>query len=132
MTEYRSRENLQADSTRRQFIKKVGLGAVAGTMAGPLLENARSATPRRKVKYRTLGKPGLGISEIGIGGHSWAYKRVPDGKGGLRRPTIDEAVKMIGKSIELGVNFLDSCTALVESPACRVASCDRADCQTAP
>ena len=108
-------QDYQADSTRRQFLRKVGLGAIAATTAPPLIEGARSHTSGHRVKHRTLGKTGLSISEIGIGGHSWAYKRVPDGKGGLRKPTVDEAVEMIGRSIETGVNFLDSCTALVES-----------------
>jgi aryl-alcohol dehydrogenase-like predicted oxidoreductase len=67
------------------------------------------------MKYRVLGKTGLRVFEIGIGGHSWAYKRVPDGRGGLRRPTIEEAVEMIGHAMDRGVNFLDSCTALEES-----------------
>jgi predicted aldo/keto reductase-like oxidoreductase len=115
MTEHKFKQSTGVDSTRRQFLKKIGLGAVAGGMAAPLLDDARAATKAHKVKCRTLGKTGLQISEIGIGGHSWAYKRVPDGKGGLRRPTVDEAVRMIGTSIDMGVNFLDSCTALEES-----------------
>jgi aryl-alcohol dehydrogenase-like predicted oxidoreductase len=49
-----------------------------------------AAKPGR-VGYRKLGKTGLKISEVGFGGHSWAYKRVPDGKGGYRRVNIDEA-----------------------------------------
>jgi aryl-alcohol dehydrogenase-like predicted oxidoreductase len=110
-------------STRRQFLKQFGLG-MAGGMAAPFLGDAQSVlasetsglkTTDRKVKYRVLGKTGLPISEIGIGGHSWAYKRVPDGQGGYRRPTIDEAVRMIAEGLEMGVNFLDSCTALEES-----------------
>jgi aryl-alcohol dehydrogenase-like predicted oxidoreductase len=52
---------------------------------------------------------------VGIGGHSWAYKQVPDGKGGMRRVTIDEAVEMIGAALEMGINFLDSCTPMEES-----------------
>ena len=31
------------------------------------------------------------VSEIGFGGHSWSFRRVPDGKGGMRQLTIDEA-----------------------------------------
>lgn len=115
MIEHISKQTNEDDSTRRQFLKKVGLGAVAGTMAAPMLNEARSETTSRKVKYRTLGKTNLRVSEIGIGGHSWAYKRVPDGKGGFRRPTVDEAVRMIGTAVDMGVNFLDSCTALEES-----------------
>ncbi|UCC96969.1 MAG: aldo/keto reductase [Phycisphaerales bacterium] len=115
MTEHRSKPKPGTDSTRRQFLKDVGFGVAASGMIEPLLDNAYSQTSDRKVKHRVLGKTGLSVSEIGIGGHSWAYKRVPDGKGGLRRPTVDEAVRMIGKSIDMGVNFLDSCTALEES-----------------
>lgn len=107
-------------STRRQFLKRFGLGVVAGGI--PILsglDDACSATAQkttgRKVKYRVLGKTGLRISEIGFGGHSWAYKQVLDGQGGYRRPTIDEAVRMIAAGLDMGVNFLDSCTALVES-----------------
>lgn len=77
--------------------------------------SAASITNRPKVKYRVLGKTGLKVSEIGLGGHSWSYKQVPDGKGGYRKPTIDEAVRMIAAGLEMGVNFLDSCTPLDES-----------------
>jgi len=115
MTEYRFTPKAEADTTRRQFLKKVGCGVVAGGMMNPLLEDARSETTGRKVKCRILGKTGLKVSEIGIGGHSWAYKQVPDGKGGFRRPTIEEAMQMIGDAMDKGVNFLDSCTPLVES-----------------
>ncbi len=115
MTEHRFEPNVKDDSTRRQFLKNVGFGVVAGGIAGPLLEEAHSQTTDQKVKYRVLGKTGLKVSEIGIGGHSWAYKQVPDDKGGFRRPTVEEAVRMIGEAMDKGVNFLDSCTALEES-----------------
>lgn len=115
MTEYKSKPNIETDSTRRQFLQNVGFSVVAGGMAGPLLEDARSAPTARKVKSRVLGKTGLKVSEIGIGGHSWAYKQVPDGTGGFRRPTVEEAMRMIRDAMDKGVNFLDSCTPLVES-----------------
>ena len=115
MTEYRFKTNAKTDSTRRQFLKRAGFGVIAGGMAGPLLEDAQSTTIDRKVKYRVLGKTDLKVSEIGIGGHSWAYKQVPDGKGGFRRPTVEEAMRMISDAIDKGVNFFDSCTPLVES-----------------
>ncbi|MHC4426388.1 MAG: twin-arginine translocation signal domain-containing protein [Planctomycetota bacterium] len=87
MTEYRLKQNAEGDSTRRQFLKKVGFGAVAGGMAGLRPEDASSETAGPKVKYRVLGKTGLRVSEIGIGGHSWSREKIPDGKGGLRRPS---------------------------------------------
>jgi aryl-alcohol dehydrogenase-like predicted oxidoreductase len=122
MTDYVSKHQSKAASNRRQFLRQFGLGAVAGAMAAPLSEDAHSAMegagskpPRRKVKHRVLGKTGLSISEIGFGGHSWSYKQVPDGHGGYRRPTVDEAVMMIAAGMEMGVNFFDSCTPLEES-----------------
>lgn len=115
MTEHRFKPKTKGDSTRRHFLKKVGFGVVTGGMAGPLMEEIHAETTDQKVKRRVLGKTGLKVSEIGIGGHSWAYKKVPDGEGGFRRPTVEEAMQMIGEAIDKGVNFLDSCTALEES-----------------
>ena len=94
----------------------MGQGAVAGSVAATLLGGVRSAAAAEgRVGYRTLGKTGLRVSEVGFGGHSWAYARVPDGKGGLRKVSVDEAVEMIRAGMEMGVNFLDSCTPLEES-----------------
>ena len=119
MAKHISKQDSENNSTRREFLKQFGFGAAAAGMAAPLLDNAYSAAEQkatgRRVKYRVLGKTGLRVSEIGIGGHSWAYKQVPDGQGGYRRPTVNEAVRMIGASMDVGVNFLDSCTALEES-----------------
>ena len=118
MAEHVSLRSSDAGSTRRGFLKQLGQGAVAAGAAAPLLSNAAAAAaepPGGKVKYRTLGKTGLRVSEVGFGGHSWAYKQVPDGKGGRRKVNIDEAVEMIRTGMEMGVNFFDSCTAHEES-----------------
>ena len=119
MTEHVSKHQAKAGPTRRRFLKQIGRGAVTGGVVAPLLHDPDAATAAEttggKVKYRTLGKTGLKVSEVGFGGHSWAYKRVPDGEGGYRKVTIDEAVEMISAGMEMGVNFFDSCTALEES-----------------
>jgi len=119
MAKYELRQQGAHSSTCRQFLSQLGLGMVAAGAAPQLLDNAHGTSePKKKshkVKYRILGKTGLKISEIGFGGHSWSYKQVPDGKGGYRKPSIDEAVRMIGAGLEMGVNFLDSCTPLTES-----------------
>ena len=85
MAKHISKHESENNSTRREFLKQFGFGAAAAGMAAPLLDNAYSATEQkatgRRVKYRVLGKTGLRVSEIGIGGHSWAYKQVPDGQG---------------------------------------------------
>ena len=56
------------------------------------------------MRYRTLGKTGFEVSEIGygawgIGGEEW--------KGG----TDDESVQALERSFELGLNFIDTALA---------------------
>ena len=70
------------DSSRRRFLGQVGRGAVAGGVAWPLLQQRAAGDDTiqaGRVAHRTLGKTELDISEIGFGGHSWSYKRVPAG-----------------------------------------------------
>jgi aryl-alcohol dehydrogenase-like predicted oxidoreductase len=106
-------------NTRRHFLKRLGHGTLASGLAWSALDRealfAGTETPDGRVVHRKLGKTGLDVSEIGIGGHSWAYKRVPTGNGDFRAPTVDEAVVMIRTAMDRGVNFFDSCTPLVES-----------------
>jgi aryl-alcohol dehydrogenase-like predicted oxidoreductase len=110
--------------TRRRFLEQLGLTAAAGAAAsivpgcsGNVEAEPRSGSesPGGKIRYRQLGKTGLKVSEIGFGGHSWSYARVPDGQGGFRKTTVDEAVEMIRLGLDMGVNWLDSCTPLEES-----------------
>jgi len=118
MAEYVSKPHVKTAPTRRRFLKQLGQGAVAAGAGAPLLADegrAESDTPDGKVKYRTLGKTGLRVSEVGFGGHSWAYKRVPLGDGQYRKVNIAEATEMIRVGMDMGVNWLDSCTAHEES-----------------
>ena len=89
-------------------------GGATGSLLSDTSQGAAGETGSGKVRMRTLGKTGLKISEIGFGGHSWYYSRVPDGKGGLRQTTVDEAVEMIAAGLEMGVNSFDSGTPLLE------------------
>jgi len=77
--------------------------------------SATAAPSGGMVRRRELGDTGLKVSEIGFGGHSWSYARVPDLSGGHRKPTIDEAVEMIAAGLDMGVNVFDSCTPAIES-----------------
>lgn len=110
------REGSSPDATRRGFLKHVGQIGLAGTLLGSgtaAQADAAENSPARSsgvVGRRVLGKTGLKVSEIGFGGHSWNFKRVPDDKGGLRRVTLDEARNMISLGLDMGVNFFDSCT----------------------
>lgn len=51
---------------------------------------------RHQVKTMRLGKTGLEVSRVGLGG-------IP-----LTRPTEAEAIRMIQRSLDLGVNFIDT------------------------
>lgn len=114
MAQHGARHEGRRGETRRRFLGQIGRGAVVGGVAAGLLDGAEGAAaaerPVGKVAYRQLGKTGLRVSEVGFGGHSWAYKRVPDGQGGWRRVNLAEAERMITAALEMGVNFFDSCT----------------------
>ncbi len=118
MNEHVSSRETKAASTRRRFLGQLGQGAVAGGAAGILhgadCSTAAGASSDGRVKRRRLGTTNLEVSEVGFGGHSWSYKRTPDGSGGYRKLTIDEAVEMIDAAMDMGVNFFDSCTPLDE------------------
>ncbi|NQU24833.1 MAG: aldo/keto reductase [Candidatus Nealsonbacteria bacterium] len=119
MTDDAHKPDHSTEPSRRRFLRQVGQRTVAAGTTAAMLNGLGGASAAeasdRQVKRRVLGKTGLKVSEIGIGGHSWAYKQVPDGSGGMRVPTVDEAVEMIAAAMEMGVNFLDSCSALSES-----------------
>jgi aryl-alcohol dehydrogenase-like predicted oxidoreductase len=104
------RQHASADRTRREFLTRVAQGAAAGAAVSCASPLALGAAPAGQVRQRTLGRTGLKVSEIGFGGHSWNFKRVPDGQGGMRRTTVEEAMRMISLGLEMGVNFFDSCS----------------------
>ena len=101
------------DLSRRQFIARTAQATVGGAAAAFISQSA-AAEPGKRAAYRTLGRTGLKVSEVGFGGHSWNFKRLPDGQGGMRQVTLQEAERMIGLALDLGVNFFDSCTPLEE------------------
>jgi uncharacterized protein len=101
-------------STRRQFLTTMGIGGVAGSLASA--EGSVEQGPMvGKIGMRALGNTGLKVSEIGFGGHSWAYAKVPKEEGGFRKTSVDEATEMIECGLDMGVNLFDSCTDLRES-----------------
>ena len=102
------------NATRREFFGHIGQKALVGSLVVThgMGQQAFATNPptTHRVGLRILGKTGLKVSEIGFGGHSWSYARIPDGKRGFRRTTFEEALRMISLGLDLGVNFFDSCT----------------------
>jgi len=81
------------DLNRREFVKQAGLGAAALAVASASpLKLSRAATIKNGMGYRTLGRTGLEISEIALGGGS-----------------LGEAEsKLVRMALSQGINFLET------------------------
>ena len=99
--------------TRRAFIRDTSLAA-AGTIAGVLAEKACFAgektdpavtkTPcyNPDMEYRRLGKTGLWVSAVSLGGH---WKRVDVMNQDFARNRYD----VVSRCMEVGINYIDAC-----------------------
>lgn len=87
-----------ADVTRRRF-----LGIAAGTMfaaaegSGALVSGHRP--PAGELPYRTLGRTGEKVSQIGLGGFHI----------GIPGLSETQSVRIIRTALDNGINFLDNC-----------------------
>ena len=80
--------------SRREFIKMSAASAAAISLTGfPL-----TAEPRNGMPYRKLGKTGMEVSLIGLGGYSIGVEELSD----------KEAIRMMRYAIDEGVNFFDN------------------------
>jgi predicted aldo/keto reductase-like oxidoreductase len=112
--------------SRRTFIRKTSLtaaGTIAGGLAGKgctLGDNTKAAAPSKvlnydpKMGYRRLGKTGLMISEVSLGGH-WKNREAGRywGKFGNDEVPADVAkdrTEVISVCIDVGINYLDITT----------------------
>jgi len=116
---------------RRKFVRQTSLitaGAVAGTLvgdgaAGPAKSKPLDASTIRNYKtnmgYRRLGKTGLVISEVSMGGHNYTLERrhgyyqrklvVPEDVNDLEQfaDYYDERTEQIACALDAGINFFD-------------------------
>lgn len=69
------------------------------------------------MEYRTLGRTGLAVSVLGFGaleiGRNWPYWR--QDKDDFSRPTEADAIKVIHKAMDVGINFFDTAPAYQDS-----------------
>jgi len=128
MTQNRRQLGRANNLTRRQFMRDsamaaaglvVGFGALGGqkAYADQAVRKTRSYNP--DMEYRLLGKTGLWVSAVCMGGH---WKRinvmVPDlfkGNGWLSADLNSEGFKknrydVVTRCIESGINYIDACT----------------------
>lgn len=110
--------------TRRRFVRE-GTAAAAGIAAGAAVAREASVATsgilnyNEKMEYRPLGKTGLMVSAVAMGGH---WKRlntvVPSafkGEGWLGADLNDEGFRVnrrevTSRLIEVGINWIDACT----------------------
>lgn len=109
--------------SRRMFLKGSSLllgGVVLGQTVGSQQKGEKKVSPSRilnynpKMTYRRLGKTGLMISEISLGGH-WKNREGGRFWGAFADDNVPEDVarnrtEVISKCIELGINYLDITT----------------------
>lgn len=104
--------------TRREFIRDTALAA-AGMAVGVSRADGDAEKEQKKplnynqsMEYRRLGKTGLMISAIALGGH---WKRLIAGSGWSRESAgVDELDKnrydVVSRCIDAGINYLDACS----------------------
>jgi aryl-alcohol dehydrogenase-like predicted oxidoreductase len=114
--------------TRREFMRDgavvaagvaVGLGAMGSQSANAGAAMRRTRSYNSDMEYRPLGKTGLWISAVCLGGH-WKRidKMVPGvfkGRGWLSADLNDPGFKknrrdVVTRCIESGINYIDACT----------------------
>ncbi|MCU0914097.1 MAG: aldo/keto reductase [Planctomycetes bacterium] len=123
-----SQQPNQAENlSRRDFMREgataaagvaVGLGAM-GSRPAQAAEAAKTRSYHPDMEYRPLGKTGLWVSAVCMGGH-WKRieKMVPSavqGENWLGAAIGDEAFKknrrdVVTRCIESGINYIDACT----------------------
>jgi aryl-alcohol dehydrogenase-like predicted oxidoreductase len=114
------------DLTRREFIQRsAAAAAAAGVAAGMAPQNAEAAKEAAKdeakkkktrsydpaMEYRPLGKTGLWISAVCLGGH---WKRINKALPGTkcekgRSPFEQNRYDVVNRCIEAGINYIDAC-----------------------
>ncbi len=81
---------------RRDFLKSAALAALASAAERPL---PAYASEDKQIPYRTLGRTGARTSLLGIGGAHIGLKSLSD----------EQAIAIVRKALDSGVNFLDNC-----------------------
>lgn len=118
--------NNQHQLDRREFLKRIGAGALAtaGALAGctpgknPAAESQQTATgeiPKDKMTYRTNPKTGEKVSLLGYGCMRWPT--VSGGNGEIDQEMVN---RLVDTAIEHGVNYFDTSPAYCKGLSERV------------
>jgi uncharacterized protein len=84
---------------RREFLKAAAVAGVAAAATSNLLGQAQAETapPSSEMQYRTLGRTGVKVSAIGLGGYHIGVQSDPA-----------ESVRMVRTAIDRGITFMDN------------------------
>lgn len=109
------KEKVQFDFTRRDFLRATAASAVGITLGMNVLEGAEPAQKplnyNPEMEYRRLGKTGLMISAVCLGGHWKRIDTVVSGGGGINNPEFQKnRYDVVSRCIERGINYIDACT----------------------
>lgn len=109
------KENTRFDFTRRDFLRATAAGAVGITIGMNIVEGAEPAKKplnyNPEMEYRRLGRTGLMISAVCLGGHWKRIDTVVSGGGGIDNPDFQKnRYEVVSRCIEKGINYIDACT----------------------
>jgi predicted aldo/keto reductase-like oxidoreductase len=100
---FNSQDPPMQNPARRQFLGQAAATLAAGSLlssATLAVESGASAMPQSSsepIPKKALGRTGLQVSAIGMGGYSLGDA-----------PTLDEAKHMVREAVDAGVNFFDN------------------------
>jgi len=103
--------------TRRKFMRDATVGAAGIAVALSAVDRAAAAKPAKPRKnilnynpdmeYRRLGKTGLWVSAVCMGGHWKRVNKILDATG----KTLDQNCHdLVSRCIDVGINYIDACS----------------------
>jgi len=108
--------------TRRDFVKGIAAAGVAAGVASKVAADPdvkKTRSYNADMEYRRLGKTGLWVSAVCLGGHWKGMQRVLKGRvPGLGAPVtgangqelLKNRSEVVTRCIEVGINYVDACT----------------------
>ncbi|MBI1984403.1 MAG: aldo/keto reductase [Acidobacteria bacterium] len=96
----------RADLNRRAFLKTATAGAVSAALSGVAGRLARAVETAGEIPMRTLGKTGLRVTMIGLGGY---HAGLPEKE--------EDSIAIIHRALDLGINFFDNADCYQEGRA---------------
>jgi aryl-alcohol dehydrogenase-like predicted oxidoreductase len=101
--------------TRRDFLRDTAWAGTGLALAGPALAGAeppgKPLNHNPDMEYRRLGRTGLMISAVCLGGHWKRIDTVVPTAGGIDAPDFRKnRYDVVSRCMERGINYIDACT----------------------